>query len=78
MATAVAKEEQVLDHLYDFYNPEGKDSRSPIYIKFSTGINVENGDIDDARTFATRIRLQLGDVADVSQRNSTVLIQPKV
>ena len=79
MATATLTEDLVLQNLYEFYHPDGQDGfGNPSYVKFSVGAMVEDGDIKAARKFAEGIRPQLGDIADVSQRNSTVIITPKV
>jgi hypothetical protein len=79
MATTATTEDLVLQNLYEFYHPNKQDGYGdPIYIKFTIGVNVEDGDIQEAREFAEKIRPQLGDTADVSQRTSTVIITPKV
>ena len=79
MTATTATEDVVLQNLYEFYHPNGQDGYGDaIHIPFTMGSSVEGDDVSVARNFAEKIRHQLGDIADVMQRNSTVIITPKV
>lgn len=68
---------EILMKLYDVYNDYSVGD--PIIIKFSYGSLVENDDIERARDFVVKMRGQIiSDVAEIEQRNSTVIIKPKI
>lgn len=68
----------VLMELYNLYAPE-KSHGEPIVINFSPNGKVEDGDIDTARKMADGLRTQIvKEVAEIEQRNSKVVITPKL